>query len=73
MAALKYYREKVEAALEEKCYEIIFLLRKKLILPDIKNLNAKTIKKNVMEVQVYYLKMLGDYYRYLCEFANSEQ
>lgn len=57
----KEYREKIEKELHDICYEIIGLLNKHLIP-----------KASTGESQVFYLKMKGDYYRYLAEVANGD-
>lgn len=56
----KEYRETIEKELQDICYEIINLLNKHLIP-----------KSSTGESQVFYLKMKGDYYRYLAEVANG--
>ncbi|XP_037277968.1 tyrosine 3-monooxygenase/tryptophan 5-monooxygenase activation protein zeta isoform X2 [Amblyomma americanum] len=56
------YREKVEKELREICYDVLGLLDKYLI-PKASNAESK----------VFYLKMKGDYYRYLAEVATGEQ
>lgn len=58
----KDYREKIEKELHDICYEIIGLLNKHLIP-----------KASSGESQVFYLKMKGDYYRYLAEVASGDQ
>uniref|UniRef100_A0A1Y9IRZ4 14-3-3 protein zeta n=1 Tax=Anopheles merus TaxID=30066 RepID=A0A1Y9IRZ4_ANOME len=55
------YRERVEKELREICYEVLGLLDKFLI-PKASNPESK----------VFYLKMKGDYYRYLAEVATGE-
>ncbi|XP_067125561.1 14-3-3 protein zeta isoform X3 [Centruroides vittatus] len=56
------YREKVEKELREICYDVLGLLDKYLI-PKASNAESK----------VFYLKMKGDYYRYLAEVATGDQ
>ncbi|XP_054709800.1 14-3-3 protein zeta-like [Uloborus diversus] len=58
----KEYREKVENELREICYDVLGLLDKFLI-PKASNPESK----------VFYLKMKGDYYRYLAEVASGDQ
>ncbi|KAH7729972.1 14-3-3 protein [Aphelenchoides avenae] len=55
------YREKVETELRELCNEALALLDK-LLLP----------KSIDCESKVFYLKLKGDYYRYLAEIAVSD-
>lgn len=55
------YREKIELELKEICNDVLSLLDKYLI----KNASAA-------ESKVFYLKMKGDYYRYLSEVASGE-
>ncbi|XP_030368922.1 14-3-3 protein zeta isoform X2 [Scaptodrosophila lebanonensis] len=55
------YRERVEKELREICYEVLGLLDKYLI-PKASNPESK----------VFYLKMKGDYYRYLAEVATGD-
>ncbi|KAG7460616.1 hypothetical protein MATL_G00200560 [Megalops atlanticus] len=58
---VKEYREKVEAELREICKDVLGLLSKYLIE---NSTNA--------ESKVFYLKMKGDYYRYLAEVASGD-
>jgi len=61
VALAKQYKKKVEEELTGLCESVLALLDTHLIP------NAKEI-----ESQVFYLKMKGDYYRYLAEVASSE-
>ncbi|CAJ1073541.1 -3-3 protein zeta/delta-like [Xyrichtys novacula] len=58
---VKEFREKVEKELQEICESVLGLLDKHLIG------NASN-----PESKVFYLKMKGDYYRYLAEVASGE-
>lgn len=58
---VKEYREKVEVELREICNDVLALLDKFLI-PKASNAESK----------VFYLKMKGDYYRYLAEVATGD-
>jgi len=62
------YKAVVEKELQEKCNEVLALLQDHLIdpTPDVDNMTAEQI-----ETQVFYLKMSGDYYRYLAEFDET--
>ncbi|TNN80263.1 14-3-3 protein beta/alpha-1 [Liparis tanakae] len=59
---VKEYREKVEKELQEICDNVLKLLSDHLIV------NSQTA-----ESKVFYLKMKGDYYRYLAEVATGEK
>ncbi|XP_030642051.1 tyrosine 3-monooxygenase/tryptophan 5-monooxygenase activation protein, theta polypeptide b [Chanos chanos] len=58
---VKEYREKVESELRDICNDVLELLSKYLIE---NSSNA--------ESKVFYLKMKGDYYRYLAEVASGD-
>eukprot|EP00932_Pfiesteria_piscicida_P018843 SRR837773.5687.p1 GENE.SRR837773.5687~~SRR837773.5687.p1 ORF type:complete len:293 (-),score=84.31 SRR837773.5687:152-907(-) len=58
---IRGYKSKVEAELQERCSEILALLAQDLV-PKASNPESK----------VFYLKMKGDYHRYLAEFASKE-
>jgi len=55
------YREKIEKELRDICQDVLQLLDKYLIL-----------KASNPESKVFYLKMKGDYFRYLAEVATGE-
>jgi len=57
----KEYREKVEQELRDICNDVLALLDNFLIA-----------KASQAESKVFYLKMKGDYYRYLAEVAGEE-
>lgn len=61
-AMAKEYREKVEKELTDICQNVLSLLDNFLI-PKSANTESK----------VFYLKMKGDYYRYLAEVASGDQ
>jgi len=56
------YKKKVELELSNICKEVLGLLEDKLL----KNSGRTS------ESSVFYLKMIGDYYRYLAEFAAAD-
>ena len=64
MDVIKFYKQNIEKELRELCMEIIEILERFL-----------TKKNNAMnaEAKIYYLKMMGDYYRYLAEFTIGEE
>lgn len=61
---VKRYRVKIETELKDICQEVLDLLKKYLIkkVEDEKNLDS----------QVFYLKMQGDYERYLAEVSQGD-
>jgi len=65
----KEYREKIEKELDDVCREVLELLDNHLV-KDAEQ-NAKESAANA-EAAVFYLKMKGDYYRYLAEVASKE-
>lgn len=58
---IKQYRNKIEEELKGPCMDVINLLDTVLI-PN---------STDESESNVFYLKMKGDYYRYLCEFLTG--
>jgi 14-3-3 protein epsilon len=56
------YKKKVELELSNICKDVLSLLEDKLLKSSVKT----------PESSVFYLKMIGDYYRYLAEFAATE-
>jgi len=61
------YRNQVESELDAICKEILGLLENYLI-----KLNQGVNTPEANEAKVFYLKMTGDYYRYLAEFTNQK-
>ena len=61
----KDYMSKIEKELDETCHEVLELLDDKLIKQAQANEDAK-------EEEVFYLKMKGDYYRYLSEVKSGD-
>lgn len=61
-AKIKVYREKIEKELNIPCLDVIQLLDDVLIPGSVEE----------VESNVFYLKMKGDYYRYLCEFMTGD-
>ena len=59
---VKEFKKKVEAELDAICKEIISTLDEKLI-PGSKDFTSK----------VFYLKMKGDYYRYIAEYTTGNE
>lgn len=54
------YREKVEAELHSFCREILRIIDSDLLT-----------KVSSNEGRVFFIKMKGDYYRYICEFSQG--
>jgi mRNA-degrading endonuclease RelE of RelBE toxin-antitoxin system len=63
------YKKRVEKELEEICNQILDVLQKLSAQNETRmnDENDAEKKKLVEECQVFYLKMIGDYYRYLTE------
>ena len=61
---LEEYKKLVEDELEIICKEVLSLLKDCLL---------KTVSGNGDETEVFYLKMSGDYYRYLAEFRATDE
>ncbi|XP_054611072.1 14-3-3 protein gamma-1 [Dunckerocampus dactyliophorus] len=61
---VRAYREKIEKELEAVCQDVLNLLDNFLI---------KNCNETQHESKVFYLKMKGDYYRYLAEVATGEK
>jgi len=57
------YRKQVEGELSDVCLDVLDLLENTLV----KNNEKET------EARVFYLKMTGDYYRYLAEFVTDKK
>eukprot|EP00794_Sanderia_malayensis_P016786 gene16786-18481_t len=64
----KSYREKIETELRDVCNEVLKLLDTYLITDD----SDSSDDSQVAESCVFYLKMKGDYYRYLAEVASDQ-
>lgn len=62
----KTYREEIEKELQSRCSEVLKLIDNHLL---------PTVDKgeNVAEGKVFYLKMKGDYFRYLVEVTTDEK
>lgn len=58
------YRGFIETELENQCLEVLALLEQNLV---------PRVKGRSDETEVFYLKMCGDYYRYLAEFRTTNQ
>lgn len=70
------YKSVVEQELKTKCLEVLNLLEEYLI--DNKTSGSNKVEQgsentDQTETQVFYLKMCGDYYRYLAEFSQEER
>lgn len=59
------YRQEIEMELEERCNEVLKLIDNSLL----SNLSGS---ENDYEAKVFYLKMKGDYYRYLVEVKTGD-
>ena len=61
---LRDYKDKIEKELNTYCEDVISVLENKLI--------SSTAEESY-DARVFYLKMKGDYYRYIAEYATAEQ
>lgn len=59
-----HYREKIETELNDICNDVLSLLDTILL---------KTVPQIENESKVFYLKMKGDYFRYLAEVASEDK
>jgi 14-3-3 protein epsilon len=66
---LKEYKIKIEKELDLICNEIIGFLDSKLV-PNAKNTQGD--QKLIAQSEVFYLKMKGDYYRYISEYSGEK-
>jgi len=66
----KEYRKKIEGELDSVCREVLDLLDKYLVT---KAIERSKESDSDAESAVFYLKMKGDYYRYLAEVAADEK
>jgi len=61
------YKKQIEKELKEKC-DVVLEVLNKLVDQNEKRMDGATEENvEIKECQVFYLKMLGDYYRYLTE------
>jgi len=67
----KSYRGKIETELKNVCNEVLELLEKYLVKGALEKLTPGG-ENDLAESAVFYLKMKGDYYRYLAEVASKE-
>lgn len=63
----KNYKEEIEAELQERCKEVLDLIDDHLL----KSVDTEPKEANNAEGKVFYLKMKGDYYRYLVEVTDT--
>jgi len=73
------YRKKIEEELRTVCGEVLELLDEHLVKDALAKIeetkpDVDPVKRNLMaESAVFYLKMKGDYYRYLAEVAEEKK
>ena len=77
---LKQYKKSIQVELQERCAEIIelidqYLLPKSSLKPKESGHKSEEPEGDEMdpENKVYFLKMKGDYYRYICEYTTGTQ
>ena len=73
MTITNEYREKIEAELLDVCTSVLDVLEKHLIPPVAESLEdpEQNEKEKLVETKVFYLKMKGDYNRYLAEVSTG--
>jgi len=74
MELAQTYRSKIETELKDVCNEVLGLLEKYLVAKaklKLNENNPESGSQDLAESAVFYLKMKGDYYRYLAEVAGS--
>jgi 14-3-3 protein epsilon len=59
---IKWYRQKIEGELDKICGQVLDLLVNHLIP-----------QSTAADSKVFYMKMRGDYHRYLCEFFSGDK
>lgn len=69
----KGYRKMVESELRGVCEEVLSLLDKHLIPSANEEGDDSSNNTNRVESKVFYLKMKGDYYRYLAEVSAADE
>jgi len=62
----KQYRQEIEKELEDRCGEVLDLINDYLLKTVVDTVNPT-------EAKVFYLKMKGDYYRYLVEVTTGDK
>lgn len=72
LAMVREYRKKIEVELDSICKEVLGLLDNYLIPKGDPPTDEEDQEKH-HEKMVFFLKMKGDYYRYLAEVAEAEQ
>lgn len=76
---LQNYKKKVEGELENTCLQILEVLKKlsgqngERMKETVESEEDEKKKKEQEECQVFYLKMIGDYYRYLTEAFPTDE
>jgi len=70
---VREYRKKIESELHAVCQEVLDLLDQYLVKPETQTQTEQTPQNSNAESRVFFLKMKGDYYRYLAEVAEQSE
>lgn len=74
---IQEYRSKIEAELKDLCHDVLHLITNFLLKAADKDIisaeNDDASSCTAIESKVFYLKMQGDYYRYLAEVSHDSE
>jgi len=70
---LDNFKKQVEKELEATCQEVLGILTQLTGQNEERLKSEEAVEENYYECQVFYLKMIGDYYRYLTEAFRTNE